>query len=79
MNQMQYAMLTEVLGRWKSDVIESYLKTEELDVVLVSEAVSQIPTAVFAPVKIYVPKESFKRALNLLKAFEEAEDNIKES
>lgn len=79
MDQMQYVLLTEALGRWKADIIESFLRAEEIDVVLVDETLSMTSPTSFAPVKIYVPKESLKRARNLLKAFEEAEDNTKES
>jgi len=32
MDQIQYAMLTEVLGRWKADILESFLRSEEIDV-----------------------------------------------
>ncbi len=80
MDQMRYAMLTEVYGRWKAEINENFLRSEEIDVVLIEESVAastQQPT--FTPVKIYVPKESFTRARNLLKAFEETEDNTKES
>ncbi len=79
MDQMQYALLVEVLGRWNADVIENLLRAEEIDVVLIDGTISEMPTVVFAPIKIYVPKESLKRARNLLKAFEETEDNTKES
>ena len=75
MDEMQYALLTEVSGRWKADIIENLLRAEEIDVVLVQEAVSHTSyTTSFAPVKIYVPKESLRRARNLLKTFGEAED-----
>jgi hypothetical protein len=33
--QMQYALLTEVLGRWKANIIENFLLLEEIDVVLI--------------------------------------------
>lgn len=72
MDQMQYALLTEVLGRWKADILESYLRSEEIDVVLIQESVAastQQPS--FTPVKIYVPKAMLKRARELLKSFEE--------
>src|SRR6266540_5569084 len=72
-HQMQYAMLTEVLGRWKADIIESFLIAEEIDVVLIQEAISDLYTTSFAPVKIYVPKASFQRARNLLKTFDDAQ------
>lgn len=78
MDQMQYALLTEVLGRWKADIIESLLITEEIDVVLIQEAISDLYTTSFAPVKIYVPKASIKRARNLLKTFDETHDEPKE-
>jgi hypothetical protein len=76
LHQMQYALLTEVIGRWKADVIESFLIAEEIDVVLVQ--VSELFTPSFSPVKIYVPKETIKRARNLLKTFNEAQDEPKE-
>jgi hypothetical protein len=78
LHQMQYALLTEVIGRWKADVIESFLIAEEIDVVLVQGTVSDLFTPSFSPVKIYVPKESIKRARNLLSAFNEAQDEPKE-
>lgn len=74
MDQMQYAMLTEVIGRWKADIIENLLLAEEIAPVLIQDGVSHsTQQTTFAPVKIYVPKESLKRARNLLKAFDEAE------
>jgi len=76
---MQYALLTEVTGRWIADILENFLKSEEIDVVLIQEAVSHLThTTSFAPVKIYVPKASIKRARNLLKTFNEAQDDPKE-
>jgi len=76
MDEMQYTKLTEVFGRWKADILESYLKSEEIDVVLVEEAVSHLThTTSFAPVQIYVPKESIKRARDLLKTFNDAQDD----
>lgn len=78
LHQMQYALLTEVIGRWKADVIESFLIAEEIDVVLVQGTVSELFTPSFSPVKIYVPKETIKRARNLLKTFNEAQDEPKE-
>ncbi len=80
MDEMQYALLVEVLGRGTADVIENYLRAEEIDVVLVQEAVSHVTHITsFAPVKIFVPKASLRRARNLLKAFNEAQDNTKEN
>ena len=78
MHEMQYALLTEVIGRWKADVIESFLIAEEIDVVLIQGTVSDLFASPFAPVKIYVPRESISRARNLLKAFNEAQDDSQE-
>ena len=75
LHQMQYALLTEVVGRWKADIIESFLIAEEIDVVLVQSTVSDLFTTPFAPVKIFVPKTSLQRARNLLKTFEDAQDD----
>jgi hypothetical protein len=76
MDKMQYAMLTEVLGRWKADVIESFLRSEEIDVVLIPESVSgSTQQTSFTPVKIYVPKAGLERARALLKKFNEALDD----
>ena len=75
MHQMQYSRLTEVLGRWKADIIESFLIAEEIDVVLIQETVSDLFTTSFSPVKIFVPKASLQRARNLLKTFDDAQDS----
>lgn len=71
---MEYALLTEVMGRWKADVLESYLRAEEIDVVLIQETVSDLFTTTFSPVKIFVPKASFERARGLLNTFNESEE-----
>ncbi len=72
MDEMQYAMLTEVLGRWKADILESFLRSEEIDVVLIQESVAgSTQQTSFTPVKVYVPRASLKRARELLKLFEE--------
>jgi Putative prokaryotic signal transducing protein len=72
MDQMQYAILTEVLGRWKADILESFLRSQEIDVILIQESVSgSTQQTSFTPVKIYVPKASLRRARDLLKSFEE--------
>jgi hypothetical protein len=63
MHQMQYALLTEVLGRWKADIVESFLMAEEIDVVLIQGTVADL----------------FQRARNLLKTLEDAENNMGET
>jgi hypothetical protein len=80
MDELYYTLLTEVLGRWKADILESFLRAEEIDVVLIQEGVSHsTQQSTFTPVKIYVPKVSIKRARNLLKAFDETQDDTEEN
>ena len=72
MDQTNYALLTEVLGRWQADILESLLRSEEIDVVLIQESVAgSTQQTSFTPVQIYVPKASLKRARELLKSFDE--------
>ncbi len=74
MDEMKYALLEEVLGRWMADVIENFLKSEGIDVVLIEGTVSDLFTPSFAPVKIYVPKEELQRARELLEQFNETQE-----
>ena len=72
MDQAQYAMLTEVLGRWKADILESFLRSEQIDVVLIQDSVAGTTQQTsFTPVKIYVPKAGLQQARTLLKSFDE--------
>ena len=76
---MQYELLTEVLGRSTADVLESLLRTKEIDVVLVQEATSHLTHITsFARVQIFVPTESMKWARKILKTFNETQNNTKE-
>ncbi len=73
MDEMRYALLTEVLGQWKAEIIESFLKAEGFDVVLIQDSLSQSAYAnPFAPVQIFVPKEAIQQASELLKTFEDS-------
>ena len=72
---MLYTKLTDVIGRWQADILESYLKSEGIDVVLFQDTVSHVTlTPVFAEVQVYVPTASIKKARELLKAFNESTD-----
>jgi hypothetical protein len=72
MDEMKFTQLVEVLGRWKAEIIESLLKNEGIDVVLVQDSISNSTYAnPFAPVQIFVPKEDFQQARELLETFEE--------
>ena len=72
---MLYTNLTDVIGLWLAYIKQSYLKSEEIDVVLFQDTVSHVTlTPVFAEVQVYVPTASIKKARELLKAFNESTD-----
>ena len=84
MEELKYAQLTEVLGRWKADIIESFLESEGIDVELIQDSLSHSSYIVpFAPVQVFVPKESLEQARVLVKdleaAFQQASDEVEES
>ena len=71
MDEMKYAKLTEVLGRWKAEILESFLEAEEIDVELIQDSLSHtFYTHAFAPVQIFVPKEKIEPARELLNVFD---------
>jgi len=76
MDEMKYTLLEELLGRWRVDVIESFLESKGIDVALIEGTVSDLFTPSFATVKIYVPKEDLGRSRELLKRFEESQNNV---
>jgi hypothetical protein len=79
MDEMKFTQLMEVLGRWKAEIIESYLKAEGIDVVLIEDSISQSTYAnPFAPVHVFVPKEALAQARQLMETFEEAEDSVED-
>ena len=75
MDEMKYAKLTEVNGRWKADLIESYLEAHGIDVELIQEAVGQsiYPVTIdgLGLVQVFVPKLKVGEAQELLKIFQE--------
>jgi hypothetical protein len=79
MDEMKFTQLMEVLGRWKAEIVESYLKAEGIDVVLIEDSISQSTYAnPFAPVQVFVPKEALAQARELMETFEEAEDSVED-
>ena len=77
MDEMKYTQLVEVLGRWKAEIIESYLKAEGIDVVLIEDSISQSTYAnPFAPVQVFVPKEGLAQARELMETFDDSEDSV---
>ena len=76
MDELKYAMLTEVLGQWKAEILESFLKSEGINVVLIQDSLSQSAYAnPFAPVQVFVPKEGMQQARKLLKTFEDSQED----
>ena len=79
MDEMKFTQLVEVLGRWKAEIIESLLKNEGIDVVLLQDSISNSTYAnPFAPVQIFVPKEDIQQAREILESFEETEDTVED-
>ncbi len=79
MDEMKYTQLVEVLGRWKAEIIESYLKAEGIDVVLIQDSISQSTYAnPFAPVQVFVPKEGLQQARELMETFDDSEDSVED-
>jgi hypothetical protein len=74
MDEMKYALLEEVIGRWRADVIENFLKSEGIDVVLSEGTVSDLFTPTFGAVKIFVRKEDLQKSRELLKKYNESQD-----
>ena len=75
MDEMKFTQLVEVTGRWKAEIIESFLKNEGIDVVLIQDSISNSTYGnPFAPVQIFVPKEAIAQAQELLEDFETAEE-----
>ncbi len=50
MNELKYTKLTEVLGRWKAEIVETFLESEGIDVELIQDSLSHsFYTHAFAP------------------------------
>jgi hypothetical protein len=76
MDEMKYALLTEVIGNYKAEIIQNFLQTEGIDVVLIQDSLSQSTYFnPFATVQIFVPKEEVQQASGLLKEFEDKFEN----
>lgn len=78
MDEINYTLLTEVYGRWEADIIAAFLTAEDIDVVLIHDTLSDLFTPSFAPVKIYVAKESIQQARELLKTYDESKQDDEE-
>ena len=78
MDELKWAKLTEVYGRMDADLIESYLKANDIDVELFQEAVGHTiyPTTIdgLAKVQIFVQKENLEEARKMIEGFNEQTD-----
>jgi sulfur transfer complex TusBCD TusB component (DsrH family) len=76
MDEMKYTLLTEVLGRWKAEIVESFLQSEGIEVVLVQDSISLSAYGnPFASVQVFVPKEDLEKARELSKDWEDLLQN----
>lgn len=71
MGEMKYTKLTEVLGRWRAEIVESFLESEGIDVELIQDSLSHSTyISPFSLVEIFVVKEHLERARELVKDLE---------
>ena len=72
MDELKYEKIGEANSRSEAEIIESFLKAEGIDVELVEESILR-SAYVFplARVEIFVSKEKVKKALKLLKPFDD--------
>jgi hypothetical protein len=72
MDELKYKKIGEANSRAEAEIIESFLEAEGIDVELVEESISHSAYAVAtARVEIFVPREKAKKALKLLKPFDD--------
>ncbi|GMV34450.1 MAG: hypothetical protein DCC59_12230 [Chloroflexi bacterium] len=75
MDELKYALLTELHNRMKADLLESYLEAHDIDVELIQESVGHtaFPVTVdgLGLVQVFVPKEKLKQATKYLEKFDE--------
>jgi len=72
MDNLKYEKIGEANSRAEAEVVESFLKAEGIDVVLVEESISRSAYAFpLTGVEIFVPKEKVQQALKLIKPFDD--------
>ena len=72
MDELKYEKIGEANSRAEAEVIESFLEAEGIDVELIEESVLHTAYAIAnARVEIFVPTEKAKKALKLLKPFDD--------
>jgi imidazoleglycerol phosphate dehydratase HisB len=72
MDEIKYEKIGEVNGRWKADIIESFLVSQGITVQLVQGAITHhIYKGFYDLVQIFVPNIQANTARELLNSFEE--------
>ena len=71
-NASHYEKIGEVNGRWKADIIESFLTSQGIQVQIVQDVMTHhIYKSAYDLVFIFVPNEQASSARELLDSFEE--------
>jgi hypothetical protein len=76
MDEIRYEKIGEVNGRWKADIIESFLASRGITAQLVQGAITHhIYKGLYDLVQIFVPNTQADSARDLLNSFEEFQLN----
>jgi hypothetical protein len=77
MGEMKYELLTELTSRMEADLLESYLKANDIDVELFQESIGHniypVTIDMLGHVQVFVPKDKLNQAQTLLENFEPKE------
>jgi hypothetical protein len=79
MDQLKWELLTEINGRFEADLLKSYLEAEGIQVQLFQEGTGQdiypLTLGPLAMVEVFVPKEKFEAAQNILDSYKSADED----
>lgn len=80
MDEIQWEKATEVYGRLEAEMLKSFLEAEGVPVELFQEGAGQSAFAVgigaLGLVEVFVPKEKFAEAHELIEAFQNPENEV---
>ncbi len=72
MNEVKWALLTEVLGRAEAELMKLYFESKKIPLQTFEEATtSSVIPVTFGRVMIYVEEKNLKKAQKLLKEYQE--------
>ena len=73
MDELKYALLTEIGGRMQADLLESFFEANGVDVELFQESIGHsiypVNIDMLGNVQVFVPKEKMEEAQKLLEEF----------